>query len=111
MFKNYIDLIGSYSVYLNTTLLSPMPRSRGEAMMAGLVTVNANSHDVDMFVKHGDNGFISNDPKEISGILKWLIDNPTQRIKMNGKSRATATKTFHINRYLEDWKQTLKEVI
>ena len=43
--------------YFNPTLHSPMPRSRGEAMLCGLATVNADSHDVNQFIQNGVNGF------------------------------------------------------
>jgi len=60
-YRNYVDEIRRYSVYFNPTVRSPMPRARGEPMMCGLVTVNANNHDVDLFIRNGVNGFYSND--------------------------------------------------
>jgi glycosyltransferase involved in cell wall biosynthesis len=109
-FNNYINTINKYSVYLNTTWRSPMPRARGEAMMCGLSTVNCINHDADMFIKHGENGFLSNDPEEIKDILVWLMNNPDKSKKLGLNSRETAIKEFNIERFLNDWKNTILEV-
>ena len=50
-FRSYVDLVREYSVFFNPTLRSPMPRSRGEAMLSGLATVNAKNHDVERFIE------------------------------------------------------------
>ena len=52
-FAHYIAALHDFDIYFNPTLHSPMPRSRGEAMLCGLATVNANSHDVERFICNG----------------------------------------------------------
>ena len=56
-FAHYVAALHGFDIYFNPTLRSPMPRSRGEAMLCGLATVNADSHDVDRFIENGMNGF------------------------------------------------------
>ncbi len=108
-FRNYVDEIRRYSVYFNPTLRSPMPRSRGEAMLCGLVTVSANNHDVDRFIRNGVNGFCSNDPGELREQLLFLCRNPEAARRMGSEGRRTALKTFHVDRYLEDWRETISQ--
>lgn len=109
-FKRYRSVLGSYKVFLNTTIISPMPRARGEAMMSGLVTVNYDSHDINEIIENGIDGYFSKDPKEISDILTYLMKNKDIALKIGNKSREKAIKLLHINRYLDDWKKTIKEV-
>jgi glycosyltransferase involved in cell wall biosynthesis len=110
-YKNYIDQIRQYSVYFNPTLRSPMPRARCEPMMCGVVTVNANNHDVDMFIKNGVNGFYSNDPDELREQLLYLMRNPGATRKMGAEARKTAIDVFNHDRYLADWAALLKSVV
>lgn len=108
-FRNYVDEIRRYSVYFNPTLRSPMPRARGEAMMCGLVTVSADNHDVDRFVRNGVNGFRSNDAGELREQLLFLCRNPDAARRMGMEARRTALKAFHVDRYLEEWRETIAQ--
>ena len=110
-FQNYVKEIRRYSIYFNPTWRSPMPRSRGEAMMCGLVPVSANNHDVNMFIRNGDNGFFSNDPEELAEFLTHLCKNKKACEKMGNAARNTAMEIFSSHRYLEDWQETLQELI
>lgn len=110
-FKNYVDTLREFSIYFNPTIRSPMPRSRGEAMMCGLVSVNADNHDVDRFIVNGVNGYRSNNPKELKEAMEYLIENPEVLKKMGKNSRDTAIKYLHVDRFLNDWKNLIKKVV
>lgn len=106
-YQNYVREIARYSVYYNPTVRSPMPRSRGEAMMAGLVSVSKRNHDVDLFIKNGVNGFYSDDDLEIAEFLQYLDKNPAARADMGKKSRALAQDVFNQDNYLYAWQELL----
>ena len=110
-YRNYVDEIRSYSVYFNPTLRSPMPRARAEPMMCGVVTVNANNHDVDMFIKNGVNGFYSNEPAELREMLLYLVRDREAARRMGAASRQTALELFNHDRYLTDWMELLGDVL
>ncbi|SJZ89794.1 Glycosyltransferase, GT2 family [Trichlorobacter thiogenes] len=110
-FLNYSREIGSYSTYLNTTLRSPMPRSRGEAMMAGLVSVSMRNHDVDLFIRNGANGFFADCHDELSDQLLFLEKHPAARKKMAAASRQTALDIFNQDRYLAEWSKIFKQTV
>lgn len=111
MLTNYINFLKEYSIYFNPTIRSPMPRNRGEAMMCGLVTVSAQNHDVDLFIDNEKNGFFTNDPKQAAEYLNFLNKNKSIVQKLGKLSRDCAISYFHINRYLDDWKKTIAEVL
>lgn len=110
-FYNYRRNIGQYSIYFNPTLRSPMPRSRGEAMMCGLVTVNADNHDVNKFIKNGINGFYSHDPGELAEYIRYLLDNPEKCQAIGQRARLTAIDIFNHDRFLYEWNQLIAKVI
>lgn len=103
VFKNYVNVIREHSVYLNTTIRSPMPRARAEAMLAGLTVVSLPRHDVEMFIKNGENGFIGENADEIRSQLKYLFEHPGEIEKIGKRGQETARKEFHIHRYLSEW--------
>ena len=110
-FRNYVDNIRQYSIYFNPTLRSPMPRCRGEAMVCGLAQVSTNTHDVELFIKNGQNGFYSNDPQELREYLLYLLKNPDKCRKIGMAGRLLAMDIFNHDRYLFEWDEILSEVI
>ncbi len=110
-YQNYVREIGRYKAYVNTTLRSPMPRSRGEAMMAGVVTLSMRNHDVDLFIDNGIDGFYAESAAEMAEQLAWLASHPAQAEKMRLASRLTAMNIFNQDRYLAEWSSLLKRVI
>ncbi|MFZ2752273.1 MAG: class I SAM-dependent methyltransferase [Lysobacteraceae bacterium] len=110
-YQNYVREIGRYKTYLNTTLRSPMPRSRGEAMMAGLVSVSMRNHDADLFIKNGVNGFFGDSAAELAEQLAWLAANPQRADAMRQASRRTAMQLFNQDRYLAEWSALLKRIV
>jgi glycosyltransferase involved in cell wall biosynthesis len=108
-FRNYVDEVRRHSVYFNPTLRSPMPRGRGEAMMCGLVTVSADNHDVDRFIRNGVNGFYAREAGELREHLLYLCRNPEAARRIGMEGRRTAIEVFHVDRYLGDWRETIAQ--
>lgn len=110
-FDNYVRALGEYSIYFNPTIRSPMPRTRGEAMMCGLAIVTTKNHDVELFMKNGINGFYSDTPSELREYLLYLSENPPIAQEMGEAGRQMAMNIFNHDRFLMDWKKTLQEVL
>lgn len=110
-FQNYVRTVGRYGVYLNPTLRSPMPRSRGEAMMAGVVPVSMRNHDVDLFIHNGINGFYADEPAELAEQVRYLMDNPQERERMSAEARRTALDLFNLDRYHAHWSALLHDIV
>lgn len=109
-YHNYVRELSSYSIYFNPTVRSPMPRTRGEAMMAGLISVSKDNHDVSMFIKNSVNGFYSNDDAELAKYLLFLDRNEAAREKIRAESIQLARDVFNQDRYLGAWSELLHEV-
>jgi glycosyltransferase involved in cell wall biosynthesis len=109
-YQNYVREVGRYAIYFNPTQRSPMPRSRGEAMMAGLATVSLRTHDAEMFIRNGVNGFYADSPEELAEQILFLSRNDKARQNIARASRRTAVDLFNQDRYLAEWSVMLKQV-
>lgn len=110
-FAHYVAALHRFDVYLNPTLYSPMPRSRGEAMLCGLATVSFDSHDTDRFIENGINGFRASSADELASRLVELVAQPELAWRIGCAGRDTAVRLFHIDRYLADWRGLIREVL
>ena len=108
-FRSYVDRIRQFTVYLNTTLRSPMPRSRGEAMMTGVIPVCLRNHDVDRFIDNGRNGFYSDDPTELADWINELCRHQPRTRAVSAAARRTAIDVFNHDRYLTAWQRLMEE--
>lgn len=107
-FKNYVNAIRQYSIYFNPTLRSPMPRSRGEAMMCGLVSVSMKNHDVDLFIQNEKNGFYADTPEQLAEYIRFLLKNPKVTKEIGKESRRLAMDIFNHDRYLVRWQKIIE---
>ena len=110
-FRHYVRAIHQFNVYFNPTLHSPMPRTRGEAMLCGLATVNARNHDVDLFINNGRDGFYGTTADELADQLQFLSARPDRTWKIGQAARETMIRVFHIDRFLSDWRELIRDVL
>jgi hypothetical protein len=108
-FRSYIDHIGQFKFYLNATLRSPMPRSRGEAMMTGTIPVTLANHDVEMFIENGVDGFYSDRPEDLACFINDTIRKEHKVAAMSAAARKKAIDLFHCRRFQNDWWQLLED--
>lgn len=84
-----------------------------EAMAAGLPIVATDRGAIAESVIDGKNGFIveKKDPSQIAEKIKYLIDNPEQRIKMGKESRRLYLKNFTEDKMVARLSQTFQAVL
>ncbi|MDQ8728357.1 glycosyltransferase [Bradyrhizobium sp. LHD-71] len=110
-FRSYVDRIRRFTCYLNTTLRSPMPRARGEAMMTGVIPVCLRNHDVDMFIEQGVDGYYADTPEELADFLNYLFRDRSRTVPMAAAARRKALDVFNHDRYLASWTKVLQDAI
>ena len=108
-FTDYRRFFSKYAVYLNPTLKSPMPRSRGEAMMSGIPIITTGFYDESMFIENGVNGFYSNNISELKEYTALVLADKKLQAKLAQGIRRTAFEKFHIKTYLTHWREILGE--
>ena len=100
------ELVKSYqaaSVYINPSVLSPVPTSMLEAMACGCAVVSTSTCEIPNIIKHGSNGFLSNDEGELRSYVKMLLEEPHLARMMGDAARQTIKQLFSEERYIEEW--------
>jgi len=106
-YPELVSVYNSYSIYLNTTTQSAMPRSRAEAMMVGLPIITTSNYDTPFYFKDKVNSLIANDPGAMIKSIRLLLSSAKLQEDLSLAGRETAIKYFNIKTYLEKWKNIL----
>jgi len=107
--QHLIDIYRHASVFLNTSLISPIPHSLLEAMSVGCPVVTTATCEIPNIVIDGYNGFISNDPVMLRKRLEELLTNPSIAIELSRNARRTIIERFSLGRFVQDWNKVLYE--
>lgn len=109
---DYKDLIGTSLLSIAPYKDSPMPRSRTEAMLSGACVLSSKYQDADKFIENGVNGFIVPDnPLSYVETIEQLINNNyKEAVEIGQRAKQTATKYFHIDRYLKQLHEIVTKV-
>ena len=100
------ELVKTYQeslVYINPSTLSPVPTSMLEAMSCGCAVVTTATCEIPNFIKHGENGFMSNDEGELRGYVEKLLADPELAQKMGACARETIKEKFSEERFINEW--------
>ena len=110
--KSVPDLVMKYrsaQVFLNTSLISPVPTSLLEAMSCGCAVVSTSTCMIPEIIQNGVNGFISNDPAELTMYCKVLLENAELRKKLGEQARQTILNRFSMSKFVATWDKYLRE--
>ena len=100
------DLVKAYQqslVYINPSTLSPVPTSMLEAMACGCAVVSTETCEIPNIIKHGENGFMSNDETELRGYVEKLLADPELAIHLGNNARETIKEKFSEERFINEW--------
>lgn len=112
--KSTEDLIDKYqnaSVFINTSIISPVPHALLEAMACGCPVVTAATCEIPKIIKDGENGFCSNDKEYLKERLIWCLENQEKAQEMGLRARETILKDFSLEQHLLGLDNIFNEVI
>lgn len=112
--KDTDDLISKYqnaSVFLNTSLVSPIPMSLLEAASVGAPIVSTNTCEIPYIFTDGIHGFFSNDEGYLRSKLIWCLENPAEAKKLGQSARQLIIERFNLKQHLDTWNEVFEEVI
>jgi len=104
--KSVDDLIKCYqeaAVYINPSVLSPVPTSMLEAMACECAVVTTATCEIPNIIQHGVNGFISNDESELRGYIEKLLYDEELREELGKNARKTILDRFSEEKFLNKW--------
>ena len=109
-FSNHINILNTYSVYLNTTTHSAMPRARAEAMMCGMPLVTTKNWGVGKYIRE-DECFFVRSKEEACDAINNILSNDSLRDRLSRASRDCAIREFSLNKYKKSWNKVFERVL
>jgi len=99
------------SVFLNTSLISPVPTSLLEAMACGCAVVTTATCMIPEIIQNGQNGYMSNNPEELRSFVDKLIEDDELAKEIGENARRTILENFSIEKFVEQWKNVFYECV
>lgn len=81
-----------------------------EAMMVGMPIVGLATTELVTVIRSGDNGFIDTRPDRLAAVMRGLLKDPGLARRWGDEARRTANERFHIDRFVSEWLQALRDV-
>lgn len=106
--KSVQELVKRYresQVFLNTSLISPVPTALLEAMACGCAVVSTATCMIPEVIENGVNGFISNDPAELRKYVEQLLDDKDLCKKLGQAARQTILERFTQEQFVARWNE------
>tara|TARA_Y100000592_G_C5481991_1_gene326189 strand:+ start:2710 stop:3717 length:1008 start_codon:yes stop_codon:yes gene_type:complete len=98
-------------VFLNTSLISPVPTSLLEAMSCGCAVVTTETCMIPEIIKNGENGFMSNNPSELRGYVQKLMEDEELAKELGKNARATIVNNFSLSKFVDTWKNVFMAAV
>lgn len=111
--KNVEELVQGYQnacLFLNTSLISPVPMSLLEAAACGCAIVTTATAEIPFFFTHGENALMSNDVNELRKYCIELMNNEQERIRLGDNARKMVLEKCSLERYTTEWNNLFNEV-
>lgn len=108
------ELVQKYQdslVYINPSVLSPVPTSMLEAMACGCAVVSTATCDIPNIIEHNVNGLLSNDESELRGFIIELLRNPDRAKKLGLAARETIKEKFSEERFVNEWNTLFNKAV
>lgn len=108
------ELVGHYQqaqVFVNTSLVSPVPTALLEAMACGCAVVTTANCMIPEIVQDGVNGFLSNDPRELRSRVELLLRDEGLARKLGEAARRTVVEHFSMQRFVSRWDEVLRRAV
>ena len=107
--QELVDHYRRARLFLNTSLVSPVPTALMEAMSCGLPPVSTETCMIPEVIDHGRNGFLSNDPKELRSYVQLLLHDEQLAQQMGQEARRTIIERFSLGQFVDRWSQLFEE--
>jgi glycosyltransferase involved in cell wall biosynthesis len=109
--KKLVRKYNEYSVFLNTTKESAMPRSRAEALMCGTPLVTTNNYGIDKYLRDGKDCLFANRKEDMVKCAKKILSSEDLQKELGESGRKRAIDFFGIETYRYCWQEAFYEAI
>jgi glycosyltransferase involved in cell wall biosynthesis len=82
-----------------------------EALMTGMPIVSFRIPGIERYVKHGENGFVVDNAKQLREQCRLLLDDADLAHRMGAASRAMALREYEESRWRSDWIEVIDRFV
>jgi glycosyltransferase involved in cell wall biosynthesis len=100
-----------YSLFLNTTTKSAMPRVRAEALMCGTPLVTTKNFGIESYLAHEKNCLFADTKEDMLKCAKRLLESKDMRENIGLAGREVAIEHFNIKDYKARWQEVIEAAI
>lgn len=90
-------------IFINTSTISPIPTALLEAMACGCACVSTATCMIPEIIRHGYNGLISNNPKELRQFCQDLLKDTRLAKELGMNAAQTIKDNFGPQQYIRNW--------
>jgi glycosyltransferase involved in cell wall biosynthesis len=105
------NLYRQAGVFLNTSLVSPVPTTLLEAMAVGCPVVTTATCMIPQIVEDGVNGFVSNDPAVLRHRLELILRDEQLARRLGEAARWTIQDRFSQASFVSQWNEVFEEAV
>ncbi|WP_345815169.1 glycosyltransferase family 4 protein [Paraburkholderia sp. PREW-6R] len=99
-----------YRFFFNPIRWTSLGLAIVEAMTIGMPIVGLATTELATVIRNGENGFIHTDVDALVDAMNALIRDPGEARRLGEGARLTALERFHIDRFAQEWHDTLLRV-
>lgn len=107
-------LVSEYSrslIFVNTSTVSPIPTSLLEAMSCECAVVTTNNCMIPEIITHGENGLMTNDPREMRECVDFLLTHPEEAARLGKNARETVVTRFSLDAFVNGWNDIFRRAV
>jgi glycosyltransferase involved in cell wall biosynthesis len=109
--KGLVENYNKYSVFLNTTTKSAMPRTRAEALMCGTPLITTKNFGIENYLTHGKNCLYADTKEDMLRQIKRLMASEDMQGNIGLAGREAAIKFFNIKEYKARWEEVFSYAV
>lgn len=105
-----VNFYASHKIFLNTSLISPIPTSLLESMSCACASVSTATCMIPEIIQTGQNGFISSNIDELCDFISLLLENDDLANEVGEEARKTVVKDFNKKQFTNTWSKIIQKV-
>jgi len=99
-----------YRFFFNPIRWTSLGLAIVEAMTIGMPIVGLATTELASVIRDGENGVVDTRLDRLVDAMRRLIDDPAEAKRLGDAARKTALERFRIERFVDDWNDTLRAV-
>lgn len=101
--QELIKAFNNNKIFINTSVISPVPTSLMEAMACECAVISLNNCMIPEIIKDSHNGILCDTMEDVRSAFTFLLQNPKVCEILGKNARQTIEKRYNLDRFLNKW--------